>query len=58
MGVGVIRVEVELFLECDVNDYEAGSYVDDIERMFPDAYGVNIAEVKVKDNTVYDNDDN
>ena len=56
MSVGVIRVELEIRLECDVEDEEAKEVVE----MLPDHLienpieGIFINDISVKDNTFYD----
>lgn len=59
MSVGVIRAEVEIYLDCDVEDADAKKVVEDLPidvnlRAKKSCGFLNIADIKVKDLTVYD----
>ena len=53
MSVGIILAEVEIKLECDVEDYEVEEYLEELQDNLP-SFRVHIAEVKVTDQTIYD----
>jgi len=55
MSVGVIRVELELYLDCDIEDDEAREVVNLLPEHLMDnpIEGVDVSHINVTDKTSY-----
>ena len=53
-SVGVIRAEVEIYLECDISEAKAKKFIDGLPAKM---VGLPISDINVKDNTFYDEED-